>query len=224
MSVTKCGAVCILSCLVLVSTVCSSALGGNARRTPDLLEEIASGDLAKCEAATNALAGQRRELLEHVRELARDGHEPNTRAAAMYLLGEWRASEACKALVKAITFSASPHPFWSKKPPREVALYGAYPAKDALIRIGLPSMPFLLSGIADSDDREVRDLCRIAIFEILRDVGGTGEVAGLRFVRQLLEETIRAQKEELARERLRSQLAIIVNQLQARTQPEVEGR
>jgi HEAT repeat protein len=72
--------------------------------------------------------------------------------AAAYLLGRYRMQDAVPYLAKEIALEAK------IVPTDKVGLWDAYPAVEALVKIGNPAIPAMIANIEATDDKTVREL------------------------------------------------------------------
>jgi hypothetical protein len=91
---------------------------------------------------------QRSELCASLLKQLRTSSSKNIQAASIYLIGRHRFSEAAEELTRRIDFAPSTQPWIGSEP-----LWEKYPAMEALITIGLPSIPPTIELLAtDSND------------------------------------------------------------------------
>lgn len=125
---------------------------------------------------------------------ALDSGSEDAKFYAAYLLGEYRFPQAADGLARRITLEdkirstgqRSCEWFWDR-----------YPAMEALIKIGIPSIPALIGNLEESDDATVRKLSLKVIYSIERDK----EITTLR-----LQRALDTQKDSEKRARLQSAL------------------
>lgn len=95
-----------------------------------------------------------------------DSGDTAEKCYAAYLLGDYRFPQAADLLAKNITLEDKVHPakergsewFWDR-----------FPAMEALIKIGNPSLHSVIRNLAESDDVKIRELSLIALCHIERD-------------------------------------------------------
>jgi hypothetical protein len=96
-----------------------------------------------------------------IKELKRSQSD-DARACLAFLLGRYRSVEAAEPLSKMIGLK---NPSYDRFP--GLPLVGAYPAYDALVRIGTPSLRFMVKNLESSDDKTERDLSAQVIWRVL---------------------------------------------------------
>ena len=168
-------------------------------------QEATTSDLiGKLERLGNLTEKQRADLvrtnysnLSRIREtlMAKfDSGDENEKSYAAYLLGEYRFSKATKTLAKNISWEDKVRPntergsewFWDH-----------YPAMEALIKIGTPSLPAVIRNLAESDDAKVRELS----FMVLNRIEGDRDIVQLR-----LQKALKAENEPQKKTRLQAAL------------------
>lgn len=95
---------------------------------------------------------------------------------AAYLLGEYRFPQAANSLARVIALKDKVRSTMKRK---SEWLWDRYPAMEALIKIGNPSIPAVIRNLEESDDAEVRDLS----LKVLQHIETDSEVAQLRLRR-----------------------------------------
>jgi hypothetical protein len=196
-----CGIVGLLAILLLPPP----SRGADAPTLADrAVEQMKTGELSKADAGVRSILEERGRLVQSLMSLCDPKQDSTSRAAAMYALGKLRAVEACEVLVDHILFA--PAPFFGKKPPEVVELFGAYPARKALIEIGTPAVPHLLKRVRQSPEPFARMFARRAIVEI----------EGLRCARLILGDALTVEGDAEARQRLEEGLKAIEKQIKAR--------
>lgn len=140
------------------------------RAETDAVKELLSPDADKIDAGIDKILAEREgqidALLPIVDVANKTKYSIRTRAAAAYLLGEFRAPEAVGTLVKALEDG---DPQWRTS--RMDRLNGAF--WQALVTIGRPSVPALLDLVQKTDDSNTRFLTLAALYHIL---GGKAHV------------------------------------------------
>jgi hypothetical protein len=112
----------------------------------------------------------------------------NVQAAAIYLIGRNRLSDGVGELIRRIDFDAEAEPRKHAEP-----LWERYPAMEALVTIGLPSVQPSLQLLASERDDLRRDLAA----KVIRYVEGS-EVAKFILERAVTSETDAVRKANLA--------------------------
>ncbi len=111
-----------------------------------------------------------------------------------HYLGELRASEAADSLAAQITLMA---------PLGHHSLFNEdEPAKTALIRIGIPSIPAVIRNLAASDDARVREFS----LYVLQQIDGDKDIVQLR-----LQKALKAETDSQKQARLQAALKSLVN-------------
>ena len=87
--------------------------------------------------------------------------ETDAAFAAAYLLGIYRMERSVPALAQAIALQDKRNRITDGEP-----LWEKYPAVEALIRIGKPSITSMLDLIQTKDDAKIRDLATMVIFHV----------------------------------------------------------
>jgi hypothetical protein len=113
---------------------------------------------------------------------------------AAYLLGSYRFSKAAESLARNVSLQDKVRP--TKARTRQW-FWDSYPALEALIKIGSPAIPAVITNLTQNDDAEVRRLSLKALRHIDRD----DDIVGLR-----LQKALDAQLDATAKARL--QLAL----------------
>jgi len=96
---------------------------------------------------------QRNQLLNILVKYIDTSPSTNVRAAAIYIIGRHRLSEAAPELIQHIDFDAGEAPRSGSLP-----LWGRFPAAEALITIGLPSVAPAIELLASDANELRRDL------------------------------------------------------------------
>lgn len=107
-----------------------------------------------------------------------DSKDDDLKFFAVYLLGKYRFSEAADKLASMITLQ-------DINPQKSEKLWRGFPAEDALISIGNPSIPAVIRNLAESDDIKVRKLSLRVIYYIDNDK----DIVQLRLQKALKAET-----------------------------------
>lgn len=147
-------------------------------------------------AATAAVEDRRKTINDAMAILRNEGTDPERKARAIYVLGEFRSVESVSLLKDVVTFS--PAMDGPARTEREWGPWGTFPAADALIKIGYDSVPAMIEILESSDALDVRKLS----LEVIRGVFR----GDLGMVRIVLEHAASAQKEPAKKQRL--QLAL----------------
>ncbi len=169
--------------------------------TEQISDEQITGRLQKFERLTDK---ERETLLQDIGQnlrqtqetllIALDSESKDARFYAAYLLGEYRFPRAADGLAQRITLEdkirstaqRSHEWFWDR-----------YPAMEALVKIGTPSIPALIRNLEQSDDVTIRDLS----LKVLYRVEGDKEITTLR-----LQHALNMQKDPQKQTRLQSAL------------------
>lgn len=106
---------------------------------------------------------QRNELLGVLLRQLGTSQSKNVQAAAIYMIGRHRLSGGVRDLIQRIDFEAA----W-QSPTKSLPLWERYPAMEALITIGLPSVPPAVELLAS----DTNDLRRELAVKVIRQVEG----------------------------------------------------
>ncbi len=106
---------------------------------------------------------QRSEMLAVLVKHLDTSSSKNVRAAAIYLIGRYRLSDGVDQLIQHIDFDSGATPSRGPEP-----LWEQYPAVEALITIGQPSVPAVMDLLASDRNHLRRDLA----VKVLRYVEG----------------------------------------------------
>jgi len=138
---------------------------------------------------------QRREMLAVLVKHLDTSRSQNVKAAAIYLIGRYRLSDGVNELIKRLDFDSGARPARGPEP-----LWEQYPAVEALITIGQPSVPAVKELLATDPN----DLRRSLAVKVLRYVEGP-DVADFILRNAQANETDAARNANLseARQRLR---------------------
>ena len=120
-----------------------------------------------------------------------DSTDTELRCAAAYLLGEYRVPEAAIALSRIITLEPR------LRPTAAEWLWDGHPVPEALLKIGSPSIPPLVSNLEDSNDRNVRETS----LDLIRRIDGDKDITRLR-----LQKAKDAQQDPFKKDRLQAAL------------------
>jgi predicted DNA-binding ribbon-helix-helix protein len=150
----------------------SKSLANQGAET-DAVKKLLSPDADTIDAGIDEIKAERKRQIDALLPLIDSAnlkkYSPRTRAAAAYLLGEMRASEAVNLLAQRFASGNEPDlrsmydmnrldaPFWT-----------------ALVEIGRPSVPALLDLVQKTDDKDIRFQTLMALDHIL---GGKAHVA-----------------------------------------------
>jgi hypothetical protein len=194
--------ICLLGILMLVSILSWSFTEAETRSNEMIDEQIMNlmKRLDKLEqreqfALLSKVDEQRRELLGVLMKYMGTSSSLDVQAAAAYLIGRHRLSEGVTALMGRIEFDAASIPTKGPEP-----LWERYPAMEALITIGRPSVRPAMELLATEDDQTRRELA----VKVIRYVEGS-EVAEFILQRELAAEldSVRRARLEGAIDRLR---------------------
>jgi len=104
-----------------------------------------------------------------------------SQCAAAYYLGEMRFPEAAKDLAEKIAFrfNAGKYPYYNFPNVPD------YPAMEALIKIGNPSISAVIRNLAESDDAKVRELS----LQVIERIDNDKDISALRLQKAIKAET-----------------------------------
>jgi hypothetical protein len=145
----------------LAFLICAAVPTG-APETVDF-SALGSGNRASAYAILDPLTKARGDLESQlVGELRANRANGYTKIAAAYLCGLYRAERTAPDLAAIIDLRDD-----RRDDPGTIGFWGEYPVQDALIRIGLPSVPPLVKNLATSDKELVRSLSISTLDHIL---------------------------------------------------------
>jgi hypothetical protein len=162
------------------------------QQTAEMMRRLDSLDLLSRMKLLSEVDEQRVELLGVLLRHLGTTRSPDVQAAAIYLIGRHRLSDGARELVRWIDFAPpppdrrGPEPLWEK-----------YPAMEALIAIGRPSVAPVIELLASDGDPLKQDLA-VKVLRYAEDAG----VASF-----ILERAIRSESDSLRQTRLRDALA-----------------
>ena len=140
------------------------------------LKNLPDGEV---ERTLSNLSANRISVQRELLDLLENSNSEKMKESAAYLLGIYRMDAAVPMLARFIALSVKP-----QLQDHEALILG-YPAKDALIKIGNPSIPAMIRNLTESDDAKVRDLS----FQVLCRIDGDKEISQLRLQKALKMET-----------------------------------
>lgn len=153
----------------------------------DSLEQLQSDNNGTRQAAAKEVSEYRTEAVAKlIRIVAGDGKE-EAKVAAMHLLGEYRAKEAVSVLVE--NFRTA----WRIHVGSMVTDAELMPAGDALVQIGEPSIPALISKLATTDDKDTRGTYLYVLKRIERDK----QILQLRIQKAIDQDNVESRKANL---------------------------
>lgn len=153
----------VFACVMSIALTVQSAPFPGHEDELAIIKQLDGLDETQCEAALSKLSLRRAEMQRELITVLNTSHSESVEAASAYLIGLYRMDGAVKALAESIRLKTK-----NILQDRE-SLIGAYPAFDALIAIGSPSIPALIENLAESDDSLVRELSLRAVCRIDRD-------------------------------------------------------
>ena len=121
----------------------------------------------------------------------------DVRFYAAYLLGEYRFSQTAASLANIITLEDKVR---SKMRQSREWFWDRYPAVEALIKIGTPSIPAMIRNLAENDDAKVRELS----LQVLYRIEGDKDIVQLR-----LQKALAAEKDIAKQARLQSAISAL---------------
>ncbi len=118
------------------------------------------------EKAAYKFSSERRRLILELLDIFSDTSSANlNQCSAAFYLGGMRAREAADGLATKIALKFNPNGFIIHGLP----LLSEYPAMDALIEIGSPSIPPLIRNLKESDDIQVRESSLKSLYRVEGD-------------------------------------------------------
>jgi len=136
----------------------------------------------------------------------------NTRYYVASLLGEYRDMTAVYALNKVIKLEDADYVSRSRF---TIWFWGRYPAVDALVSIGDPSLPVLEDNLATSDDPEIRELSLYSIAAVEHSADVTR--AELLRIIKLEKNEARKRRLELALHSVTAQISLLLPDVSSST-------
>ena len=192
--------VTVLGCMaVLLQT---PAMSQSAGADEPMNNDSFADSIQKFEAldakGRTSLVESNRVRLERVRGLLLDkllSKDEEVRFFAAYLLGQYRFPEAVDALAKSIALL-------DDRPRFAERLWDRFPAMEALVRVGSPSLLAMIRNLEQSDDPTVTELS----LKVLYRIDGEKEIAQFR-----LKKAFAAQQDSKKKARLESALGILLD-------------
>lgn len=145
------------------------------------------------QVAVNFNADRNQLVMELLKIFQNQASSNLNQCAAAYYLGEMRVPQAVNALADKVTLAFDS----SRTPIFHFPIISGYPAMDALVKIGNPSIPAVIRNLAESDDAKVRELS----LKVLYRIDGDKDIVQLR-----LQKAIAAQKDSQKQARLQAAL------------------
>ncbi len=170
-------------------------------RFDDLIASTGATNLESFESTAGSLSTDQQQVVSQLLAILRDARSPNSaRSYAAYYLGEVRALRSASgdravdglAAAIALTYGEA-----DQEHILHLHVITRYPAFQALVDIGCPSIPAVIRNLGDSDDALVRELS----LKVLYRVEGDKEIARVR-----LQHAVDAQKDPKKQTRLQSAL------------------
>jgi hypothetical protein len=157
--------------------------------------QMQNGEAEKARMVSYDYDAQKREAIEKLLKILDDSNanKLNHGMAAFYL-GEFHAVKASDILAQKITLKlgVEEYGFFQGLP-----MVGGFTARDALIKIGTPSIPAVIRNLAESDDAKVRELS----LQVLCSIEGDKDIVQLR-----LQKALNAEKDSQKQARLQAAL------------------
>jgi HEAT repeat protein len=155
-----------VAALVLLSASLSAADDESTFVIPetDIAERIAKIGRMSADERTmllHELSYERQKIFEAL-IVRLDSPRLETKLHAAYLLGMYRMENAAPHLARYIRLTDDK----IEERSGDLWFWNRYPAADALVSIGLPSVPYLIDNLAESDDELIRKLSLDAIIAI----------------------------------------------------------
>ena len=191
-------AACILSSLAAYSQTVNSNHTVSPRDIISLVRSN-SGSLDIFQKDLSDLRANRQQFTRRMLDILLDSKSSElSKVAAVFCLGEIRAVDAVNPLAKQISLEFNFRKYyWSNFPPD----FPQYPAVDALVEIGNPSIPAVIRNLAESDTAKVRDLSLQALTRIDVDK----DISQLR-----LQKALKAEKNPQKQARLQAAIKSLV--------------
>jgi hypothetical protein len=174
-----------------------SVEGAEKMRTPDVMDRLTELEkLTEKEKIT--LVRDSNQNLHHIQEIlvSKLGSEDmEVKFYAAYLLGAYRFPQAADRLAKDIALEDKVR---SREPRHSEWIWDLYPAMEALVKIGNPSIGAVIRNLEESDNAKIRDLSLKVIYHI--------EKRDKDIVELRLKKVLDAQKDSKRKARLQSAL------------------
>jgi len=184
------------SFIIIFTSFDSTSSCGDENMTGFDLEKLRVFDrMSKLEreAFLSDLEKERHAILEGLLVGLGSEHE-QIRFCSAYLLGHYRFNQAAGSLADVVTME-NPELTRNTREQR----WGRYPAVEALIRLGKPSVPPMISNLETSDDEHVRGLSARVIYH----------VEGPELARIVVEMAITKQPDPVKKKRLETALSLL---------------
>jgi hypothetical protein len=185
-----------LTLIVSGISVCILSAGEQSKEKEINADLQQAKTLEEFEKAAFSIQEKRSELITYLIRMLRSETNTEKKIRICYLLGEYRATEAIIDLAKNITLEAQ-----IANEETKIPKWGKYPAQEALIKCGYSSIRYMISNIASSDDKQVRELSTSVIWQIIGE--GLSRVAdGKEYAQMIIEKSINKETDKVKKERL----------------------
>jgi hypothetical protein len=165
----------------------------------DIVESTHTDDIYVFENVADNFKNQRDQLSSNLLKVFQDKNLSNlNRCAAAYYLGEMRSSETADALASDIALQFDKSQIKIKYLIK--INIPAYPAMNALIKIGSPSIPAMIRNLTENDDVPIRNLS----LKVLCRIDGDKDIVQLR-----LQKALAAEKDSQKQARLQMALKML---------------
>jgi len=153
--------ICVLAALPALWAKSEQPAAGQIQ---ERIEALLSDEAQVRDQTVWAILGERedivRKLIELVDPANAEKYSDETRSAAAFLLGEFRAREAVPVLSKALRKPLGPSVSWDISPYNR-------PILAALLKIGRPAVPAMIENVETSDDSMLRTRSLDVLWRVL---------------------------------------------------------
>ncbi|HEY1661496.1 MAG TPA: HEAT repeat domain-containing protein [Verrucomicrobiae bacterium] len=152
----------------------------------DILVSAKTSNIYFLNKAVDDFKKQDNYLASKLVQILKEEKSPSlNRCASAFYLGEMRRSDSANALAETILLSVDMSKINLMGLPDVLPAMGKYPAMEALVKIGNPSIPAVIRNLAQSDDPNVRELS----LQVLTRIDGDKDISQLRLQKALKAET-----------------------------------
>lgn len=151
-------------------------------QSESVIASIYTNDLDIFEKVAGNFSSERKLLDVKLQNLFMDAKSSNLhQCCAAYYLGEMHFQQAVDMLATNITLCLDT----SRISVDHLPIIAGFPAKDALIKIGIPAIPAVIRNLAESDDAKVRELS----LEVIERIDNDEDISALRLQKAIKAET-----------------------------------
>jgi hypothetical protein len=150
------------------------------------------------QVAVNFNADRNQLVMELLKIFQNQASSNHNQCAVAYYLGEMRAPQVVNALADKVTLAFDS----SRTPIFHFPIISGYPAMDALVKIGNPSIPAVIRNLEESEDAKVRELS----LKVLYRIEGDKDIVQLR-----LQKALEVQQDSKKKARLQTALQALLD-------------